>query len=221
MKKRPQALEQASKTIMHKHRILTIEESKEILYYSKGVYIGGGDILIEKEAESMFDYQLSTKAVAEIKGHIMRQTYHKRSDFDSDLNIINLGNGLYNVCTGEFKPHTPDYFSINQTSLPFNPKVKPRVFGKYLREVLYPAEIRTAVEIMAYTFYRDNPFEIISILFGYGANGKSVFTGLLTSLHGIKNVSNVPLHAIVKNPFALSDLENKDVILTRNYQARR
>lgn len=204
-------IEQASETIMRKHRLLTIEDSKEILYYSDGVYIGGGDILIEKEAESMFDYRLSTKAVAEIKGHIMRQTYHKRSEFDSDLNIINLKDGLYDILSGEFKPHTADYFSINQTPIPFNSKAKPTVFGKYLSEVLYPAEIRTAVEIMAYTFYRDNPFEVINILFGYGANGKSVFTGVLTALHGIRNVSNVPLSAIVKNPFALSDLENKDV----------
>jgi P4 family phage/plasmid primase-like protien len=204
-------IEQASESIMRRHRILTIEESKEILYYSEGVYIGGGDILIEKEAESMFGYLLSTKAVAEIKGHIMRQTYHKRSDFDSDINVINLQNGLYNCLTGEFKQHTPDYLSINQKPIPYNSKAKACRFGKYLKEVLYPSEIRTAVEVMAYTFYRDNPFELINILFGYGANGKSVFTGLLACLHGMKNVSNVPLSAIVKNPFALSDLENKDV----------
>jgi hypothetical protein len=54
----------------------------------------------------------------------------------------------------------------------------PKLFGRFLHQVLYPSEIRTAVDLMAYTFYRDNPFEIITILFGYGANGKSVFTGL-------------------------------------------
>ncbi len=64
---------------------------------------------------------------------------------------------------------------------------------------------------MAYTFYRDNPFEIITILFGYGANGKSVFTGSLTALHGAKNVSNVPLSAMLDDRFALSDLEGKSV----------
>jgi P4 family phage/plasmid primase-like protien len=203
-------IEEASKAILRKHRILTVEESKEILYYHNGVYVNG-DILIEREAEATFYYQLSTKAIAEIKGHIMRQTYHKRSEFDSNLYIINLKNRLYNILTGESKPHTPDYFSISQKPILYDTKAKSRLFGKYLNEILYPAENRTAVEIMAYTFHRDNPFEIISILFGYGANGKSVFTGLLTCLHGIKNVSNVPLNAIIKNPFALSDLENKDV----------
>jgi len=77
--------------------------------------------------------------------------------------------------------------------------------------VLWPSEIRTAIELLAYTFYRDYPFEIITVLFGYGANGKSVFTGLLTALHGAKNVSNVPLSAMLEDRFALSDLEGKSV----------
>jgi putative DNA primase/helicase len=64
---------------------------------------------------------------------------------------------------------------------------------------------------MAYPFYRDNPFEVITILFGTGLNGKSVFTSLLTAMHGLKNVTNVPLSAMLKDIYALSDLENKNV----------
>ena len=139
----------------------------------------------------------------------MRQTYHKREELDSDINIINLKNGLYNIQTGEFKEHSPKYFSITQKPIVYNPVAKPKLYGKYLQHVLYPTEIRTAIELMAYTLHKDNPFEIITKLFGYGANGKSVFTGLLTALHGTKNVSNVPLSSMLKNRFALSDLENK------------
>ena len=64
---------------------------------------------------------------------------------------------------------------------------------------------------MAYTFYRDYIVELIFVLYGLGANGKTVFTSLLTSLHGTRNVSNVPLPAMLNNRFALADLENKDV----------
>jgi putative DNA primase/helicase len=64
---------------------------------------------------------------------------------------------------------------------------------------------------MAYTFYRDTPFEHHFILYGEGGSGKSVFTGLLTALHGEQNVSNVPLAAITNNTFALADLEFRDV----------
>jgi putative DNA primase/helicase len=195
--------------ILNRYRFVTTEESKEILVYDAGVYAQGGEVVIEKTAESLYGYKVANRYLTEIKGHIMRKTYHKREELDSDINIINLKNGLYNIETGEFKEHTSDYLSITQKPIIYNPAAKPKLFGKYLQQVLYPTEIRTAIELMAYTFYRDNPFEIIAKLFGYGANGKSVFTGLLTALHGSKNVSNVPLSSMIKNHFALSDLENK------------
>ena len=40
---------------------------------------------------------------------------------------------------------------------------------------------------------------------------KMSLLGILTCLHGNQNVSNVSLKSLIKNRFALSDLENKDV----------
>jgi len=64
---------------------------------------------------------------------------------------------------------------------------------------------------MAYTFHRDYIVEVIFILHGLGANGKGVYTGILTALHGARNVSNVPLSDMLKDTFALSDMEGKDL----------
>jgi putative DNA primase/helicase len=100
---------------------------------------------------------------------------------------------------------------LNQKPIIFNPKAKSKLIGKFLKEVLHPEDIRTAFEIISYTFIRINLFEYYFILIGTGANGKSVFIGVLSNLHGLKNISNVPLHSLVKNRFALSDLENKDL----------
>ena len=197
--------------ILNRYRFITIEESGEILVYDNGVYAQGGEVVIEKTAESLYSYKVANRYLAEIKGHIMRKTYHKREEHDSDINLINLKNGLYNIETGEFKEHNPNYLSITQKPIIYDPTAKPKRFGKYLYQVLYSTEVRTAIELMAYTLYKDNPFEIITKLFGYGANGKGVFTGLLTAIHGPRNVSNVPLSSMLKNRFALSDLENKYV----------
>jgi putative DNA primase/helicase len=62
---------------------------------------------------------------------------------------------------------------------------------------------------MAYTLYPDNPYEYIIKLWGNGANGKGVFTGILTAIHGPNNVSNVSFSDMKNDRFALSDLENK------------
>jgi P4 family phage/plasmid primase-like protien len=204
-------VEQATELILENNHFVTLEESKEILYYKKGVYVAGGEIVIEKEAEQMFGYALANKHLSEIKGHIIRKTYCKRESIDPDINVINLQNGLYDICNGTLKSHTPNYLSINQKPIVFNPDAKPKYFWKFLKDVLYPIEIKTAVEAMAYTFYRDTPFEYFFKLFGYGSNGKSVFTGLLTKLHDDKNISNASISALLENRFALADLEFKDV----------
>jgi len=204
-------IEEASESIRSTYKFITIEESKDILYYKDGVCILGGEVLIEKEAEELFGYELSNKVLAEIKGHIMRKTYCSRTEFDADLTIINMKNGLYDIQKGEFKQHNPEYLSTNQIPIIYNPAAKPKLFGKFLSEVLYSAEIRTAIELMAYTFYRDDPYELYCILIGIGANGKSVFTAILTALHGHNNVSNVTLDSLINNRFAVADLENKNV----------
>ncbi len=108
-------VKEASKKIMEKYRFVTIEESKEIRVFDNGVYVPGGEILIEKEAEELYNYDLKIKDLTEIKGHIMRQTYKPLIAFDSDLYIKNVRNGLYNFKTDEFMDHPSDYLSLIQT----------------------------------------------------------------------------------------------------------
>jgi putative DNA primase/helicase len=200
----------ASKAIMEKHKFITIEETKDILYYKKGVYVRGAEVLIEKEAQKMFDYKLVNRHLPEIKGQIMRRTYHKLEELDADINIINVKNGLYNIDKDKLLKHSHTYLSINQKPITYVKGAKPKHFGKYLSEVFYPTHIRTAVDAMAYTFYRDYDEEVIFVLLGYGRNGKTVYTSIITVAHGRNNISNVPLSQMLTNRFALSDLKNKD-----------
>lgn len=201
---------EASKAIMKKHKFLTIEETKEILYYKKGVYVRGAEVLIEKEAQKMFDYKLFNRHLPEIKGQIMRRTYHKQEELDADTNLINVKNGLYNIDKDKLTKHTHKYLSVNQKSITYVKGAKPKHFGKYLKEVFYPTDVRTAVDAMAYTFHRDYDEEVIFVLLGYGRNGKTVYTSMITVLHGRDNISNVPLMQMLTNRFALSDLKDKD-----------
>ncbi len=206
-------VQDASEDIMNKHSFITIEETDEILYYEKGVYKPGGKILIAKGLEAEYGYQLNTHSLSQIIGHIMRKTYHKNEELDADLNIINLQNGLYNVDKDILLDHTPRYLSINQKPITYNKKAMSKLFGKFLIQVLYRREVRTAIDAMAYTFERDYPIETIFMLYGLGANGKTVYTSLLTAMHGADHISNVPLPAMLgtRDMFALSDLEHKDV----------
>ena len=60
---------------MSKYRFLTIEESKDILFYDtkSGVYVYGGEIIIEKELEKKYGYQVKTSDITEIKNYVIRK----------------------------------------------------------------------------------------------------------------------------------------------------
>ncbi len=62
------------------HRFLTLEETKEILFYDNenGVYVSGGEVLIEKELDKIFGFKLRTSDITEIKNYVMHNTYVKK-----------------------------------------------------------------------------------------------------------------------------------------------
>jgi putative DNA primase/helicase len=76
-------------------------------------------------------------------------------------------------------PHTPDYYSLTQLPIQYDPEAKAPKFEKFLDDVLYPELIRTAKEIIAYTFIRKNLFQYWFVLIGNGGNGKNVSLVLL------------------------------------------
>jgi len=209
--KEPPLIQGATDLLMQNYKFLTIEETEEILYYQDGVYVSRGQKLIEKQTEAMYGNKLKNANIGEIIGHIKRRTYHKSEELDADINIINTKNGLYDIRKGILLKHDPNYLSINQKPIIFDKKAKPKLFGQFLKEVLYSREVRTAVEAMAYTFHRDCPIETLFMLFGKGSNGKTVYTKILTAMHGTDNVSYIPLSEMLGDRFALADLEGKDV----------
>src|SRR5262245_47375533 len=107
-------VEEATVELMKRYHFITIEETEEIYYYKEGVYVAGGEKLIENETEAMFHVKLRNNHLTAIKGHISRLTYVKHEELDSDINIINLKKGLYDVDNDRFFKHTPAYLSINQ-----------------------------------------------------------------------------------------------------------
>ena len=204
-------VQDASEAIKSKYKFLAIEETDELLYYRDGVYKQGGDKLIAKVLEAKYGYELNDHSLSQVIGHINRSTYHKREELDSDINIINLKNGLYHIQEDILTPHTPDHLSVKQKPITHNRDAVAKRFPSFLNEVLYEQNIQTAIDVLAYTFRRDYDIEIIVKLYGFGNNGKSVFTSLATALHGAENVSNVPLDQLIKNNFALSGLKDKDI----------
>jgi P4 family phage/plasmid primase-like protien len=200
-----------AKTLEQKYQFVAIEDTEELYYYSeeKGKY-EPAEPLVKTELE-LIRPGIITDTVTNVIQKLARRHLVKRDAFDANLYVWNMANGLYDIRTNTLREHDWRYLSRKQIPVRFDPKARSKKFGKYLYEVVYPAQIRTVVEAMAYTFLRDNPFEIYNILVGFGSNGKSVLMHVLTKLHGEDNVSNTPLANLLNNRFAKKELEGKNV----------
>jgi P4 family phage/plasmid primase-like protien len=200
-----------AEALERKCHFAAMEDTGELFYYndSKGLY-EPAEGLVKKKLEEMFP-GIITDTVTNITEKLARRHSHKREEFDNDVLIFNLANGLYDLRTGTLREHSWQYLSRKQFPITFDPKAKSKKFGKFLSEVNYPNQIRTTFEAMAYTFLRDNPFELYFILLGFGSNGKSVLMHVLTRLHGEDNVAHTSLVHLLGNKFAKMELEGKNV----------
>jgi len=200
----------ATKKILSEYTFATIEESDQIYWYKDGVYLPGGEVKIKKLCDQYLGFDLTIHQRNEIREHIRNKTYHKLADFDSNIDIINLKNGLYDIKSNKLSLHTSEYLSLKQCPIWYDSRAKCRIFRRFVKEIVYFDDIRSVFELMAYTFYRGNPFEVITTLLGDGSNGKSVLFGLLAALHGESNVANVSIKSMLERPFALYDLVGKN-----------
>jgi P4 family phage/plasmid primase-like protien len=197
--------------IMNEYTLKTLKDTEEIYYYDidKGVYVQGGEWLVKEQCEILYP-QIQTYKVQEVINHTKRRSGVERCRFDS-LDILNLQNGLLNIETGEFLQHSPDYLSLVQVPIIFDPKAKCSNILKFLGQVLHHHDVFIAMEIIGYCLYKDSKYEKAVMLVGPGSNGKGVFIKLIEAFVGLENTSHIQLQDLDKDRFATADLDCKMV----------
>ena len=150
-----------------------MSDTADIYYYdaNNGVYVHGGEVLIETEAEEL-ENRISTYRVNEIINKIRRRTYVSRTDFDRDSNLLNLRNGLLNIMTGQLVGHSPEYLSLVQLPINYDPKAKCPNILRFLGQVLRPKDVFTVLQLFGYCLYRTSKYEKAIMCCGKGDNGK-------------------------------------------------
>jgi putative DNA primase/helicase len=128
---------------------------------------------------------ISTKEVNEVIGKIRRKRYVNENLFDNNPYMINFEDCWYNWLEDKKYPHSPELLSRQQLPYPYpDKKTLPKSFYKFMLEIHYATEVKTAMEWMAYTFMRQNKFELVCFKIGYGKNGKTTEDNPLRALHG-------------------------------------
>jgi putative DNA primase/helicase len=196
------------------HQLATMEDTKEMFYYDKGVYHRNADAVLAKIIQEAYDKQglkeqPSKHFVSEVLGHLERGSYVKRDQFDANPKILNLANGIFDLETLEFKSHDPAILSTVQLPVQYAKDLNCPKFKKFLGEVTYPEDHDMIQETFGYCLWRQYNVHKAIMAVGEGNNGKSTLLDALAHFLGQENVSNHSLQDLDNRRFAAGDLYGK------------
>jgi putative DNA primase/helicase len=131
--------------------------------------------------------------------------------------LINLKNGTFEINTKgtQLRPYNSKDFITYQLPFEYNPEAQAPVFRAYLDQVLPDKERQNVLaEYIGFVFIKHNSNRLKEekalILYGTGANGKSVFFEVISALLGDENISNYSLQSLTnENGYFRAKLANK------------
>ncbi len=196
--------------VLHVHSIF----QGETYIYKDGVYQPGGEAAIRHIVETNFhkagaDKTANNHFLNEVLGHVQRRTYTKPDIFDPDPYILNLENGLFNVDTGELKPHNPDYSSLAKLPVKYDPTADCPRWKQFLNRTLHPDDLKAVQEFIGSLLWKAYPTQRAWLQVGEGANGKDALDRVLATLLGPGNVAHRSLQELENNRFAKAELYGK------------
>jgi len=163
---------------------------------------------IQKKALQMLELEASTarSSDAATMVKILSSLEHGRKMNDSKRWIC-LKNCLFDLETGETRPHTKDEFFNFMLGVEFNPQGDPRCdrWLQFLGETVQdPGTIMALQEFFGYCLVSSTRFQKCLFMFGPGADGKSIVLDVLTALLGEQNCSAVGLKDLEKEFYRAS-----------------
>jgi len=202
--------------IMRKWKFKTLTDTKEILFYKKGVYCEKGDILIAVECEKIVP-DCSKYKVNEITAIIQRRTYKNRNLFNNDLSKIVIENGILDLKTLKVSNYDPNFLTTIKLPVPYDPKAHCPKFIKFLKscfqkddKTFYDEDMITVLEEIANVLTTNRiHYDIFALWVGNASNGKSTAIKIINGVFGPENCSNVSIHDLEDQRFSISRLYGK------------
>lgn len=182
-------------------------EAGYIYYYCDGVY--------KKYSQEMFNGEIlklitdynpilvpTSSFINDIHRLVTMSTqYTQLNLFESNENIINLKNGVYDIEKGKLFPHSKEHLSTVQIDCEWHEeRIKTPVFDKYLR-TLSDGDKEIEEFLLQYmgiciSNIHGKRLKKALFLFGDGNTGKSQYKLLIESLLGEKNCQSIDLNQL-------------------------
>ena len=158
------------------------------------------------------------------KHHLFKDDLYKQFMADAGLKeikpkqgttLINLKNVTFEISKHKQKlrPFKSSDFLTYQLPFAYNPEAEAPKFKSFLDEVLPEQELQNLLaEYLGYIFVKNSVLKLekVMLLYGTGANGKSVLFEVLMALLGSQNVCNYSLQSLTQeNGNSRAQLVNK------------
>ncbi|MHB1107096.1 MAG: DNA primase family protein [Lutibacter sp.] len=145
----------------------------------------------------------------------MADAYLPTPKTKKDCVLINLQNGTFEITPTKrgLRNFNQKDFITHQLPFEYEPEATAPLFQKYLDEVLPdPNKQKVFAEYCGYIFIKPGVLKLekMLILYGTGANGKSVFFEIINALLGSENISNYALQSLTNdNGYYRAKIGNK------------
>lgn len=166
----------------------------EVVRYAKEtvhrMFIDGAKLADSDDRKKALAHAAKSEGAARIEAMIRMATTDERvvvraDDLDSDPWALNVRNGTLDLRTGKLRPHDPAELHTKLVAADYDPDAPAPQWEAFLAEVLPDDELRRFVQkLVGYSLAGDVGENILPFPYGDGANGKSVFLGVLGTVLG-------------------------------------
>ena len=186
------------------------EKTEKIKLYNGMIFSKGAKGLIKSLCEKFLGGYAGKQVVEEIFDKIKRKTKTTEEEFNkTDLYLIPLENGCYNIKTKELEPHRPENNFAFYSPIKYNQNAKCPKWFKFLSESLYPKDIPVLKQWFGFNLFREYFIKKAIILLGKKDTGKTIILDTLIYFIGEKNKCGLSLQKISSGSdftkFALKD----------------
>ena len=186
-------------------------DNKTLFVYNEdtGVFESNVSLIVEAQIQQFMGEDTRNFMVKEVVDTIKRLNPEERENFDSKKDWVNLKNGMLNLNNKELVPHSPEFLSLKQVPVTYNPEADCPNFKKFLSEVVSLEDGKDIMRFWGATLAPHCRFEKAIVFVGEGENGKSVMLYAVTEFFKRVNTSSESLQSLCDNTFRKAELFGK------------
>ena len=129
-------------------------------------------------------------------------TSHWMGDGCRERSYLSVANGLIDLLTLEttgeieLRPHSPLWFNLCSIDCRFDPAATCPKAVAFIKDRLDDQYVGLWWEMLGYFLLTDSRYQVLPILFGEAATGKTTALSMIVTLLGVQNLSHVPFEAL-------------------------